>query len=476
MVQKRKVTGFVYGYGLILGLAIVTAGLILVHGGSVLNFAFPVLAALVASVLISYRPTAYVAFVWYIWLFSPEVRRFVDYQTHYHSVSPVMITPVLVTGFGLLAVLRRPQFLLRRSMVPFTLLGLVFVYAFLVGSFGGGFLPAGFDFANSILPLGFGLFLMMQPENFAEKRASLVFAMILGLFLAGAYGLYQFFHFPPWDAYWLTNSNLSSQGQGVAEQVRLFGPLNSSAPYAVVLMSGLVFILVAKGPLRIAAGAAGFPAFGLASVREAWGGWVLAALFVIWRVGGKTRLWILSAAAVLVLIIAPLLTVGPVADIISKRFSSITNIQQDSSFQARRALFANTVDAAITQPIGIGFGQLGTASKLTTGQNTDFDSGLLIVPYEFGWFGTVLFVWAVGVISLRVFKISTSSKDKISIAAAGLFFGVIAQNIFASTFSGVSGLSLWIGVALALGPVAARRRVAAVRPITLLNQPAGSLR
>src|ERR1700710_1028926 len=113
MVQKRTVTAFIYGYGLVLGLVVVTAGLILVHGGSLLNYAYPAMAAVVAIVLINYRPSVYVAYVWWIWLFTPEVRRFVDYQTHYHNVSPVMVAPVLVTTLSLIAVLKRPQFLLR---------------------------------------------------------------------------------------------------------------------------------------------------------------------------------------------------------------------------------------------------------------------------------------------------------------------------------------------------------------------------
>jgi hypothetical protein len=435
---------------MVVGLAGVTAGLFLVHGGRLLNFGFPLMATLVAVVLFTTRRSVYAAFVWWIWLFTPLVRRLVDYQTSYHNISPVMVTPLLVTGFALVAVARRPKFLLRRSMLPFLMVLVVIFYATIVGAVANSPLASLYDMANWLLPLIFCVFLLMYPAEYPEIRDSLVFAIISGLLVISVYGLYQFYHIPPWDSYWINASKFTTAGQGYAEQVRLFSTLNSPGPYAVVLMASLVFVLVAKGPLRIAAGGFGLPAFGLALVRSAWGGLALAAVFVLWRVGGKTRLRVILAVSLLSVIAYPLVVVGSVSDALAKRFATLSDIQNDESFQARQGLYEGFTATAVSEPIGVGFGGVGLAAKLVSGQAADFDSGVLLIPYQFGWAGTAIFVWAIGTLLLQVLRATKRSTDRIGIAGGGLFIAMIIQNIFVSTFSSVLGLSLWVGLALAL--------------------------
>jgi hypothetical protein len=453
MAGRRAGSGVVSGYGLVAGLTGLSAALFLVHAGGVLNFGFPVLATAVAAVLFVTRRSVYAAFVWWIWLFTPLVRRLVDYQSSYHNISPVMVTPLLVTGFALVAILLRPWFILHRRMAPFLLVLLALVLALVVGVITNGALPAVYDFASWLLPLAFAVFLMMYPSEFAEMQAELMFAITLGLVLIAGYGLYQFYHIPPWDAFWINASQFTTAGLAQDEEVRLFGPLNSPGPYAIALMASLVFVLVAKGPMRLVGGALGFPAFLLSLVRSAWGGWALAALFIVWRVGGKTRLRILVAGFVIAVAAVPLVTVGPVANAISARFATLNNVQQDSSFQSRQALYESTTITAFEQPIGTGLGQFGLASKLTTGQTTVFDSGVLQIPFEFGWVGGGLLLWAMGAFVLRVLAVTRMSADRMAIAGGGLFIALLLQNIFSSTFSGVTGISLWTGLALALGPV-----------------------
>ncbi len=464
MTGRRRITGRLAGYGLVAGFAAITLLLLLADAGSVLDYGFPVLAAVVALALFIGRPAVYVAFVWWVWLLAPEVRRLVDYQTGYHNISPIMATPLLVTGFAFFGLLQRPGLLLRRSMRPFLVYALTLGYAYAVGLVNNGILPASYDFANWIFPPAFGLFLISDQKRFEHMQRELLFAIISGLLVISLYGIYQFYDFPPWDAYWLAQSQLTSQGLGIAEQVRIFGPLNSSGPYAVVLMSSLVFAIVAKGPLRVAAAGFGFPAFALTLVRSAWGGWLLAALFILWRVGGKTRLRIAALAFAAAFVAVPLLTAGPVADAVSSRFASFDNIRQDNSFVSRQSLYENFFTSALGQPLGIGLGQLGLASKLTTGNASVFDSGVLQIPYEFGWAGGAFFLWAVGAMSLRAYNAAARSKDRVVIASAGVFFALVAENVFASTFGGAIGISLWVGLALAIGPIAVVRKVSRAAP------------
>ncbi len=439
-----------WSYGGVLAFALFTAILILGHAGLILNYAFPLLAASLAGTLFVYRRPTYFAFTWWIWLFSPEVRRFVDFQTHYHTISPVMLSPLLVTVFALIAVIRRPRILLRRKLVPFGLVALVTAYAFAVGVAINGFVPAAFELGNWLEPLSFGVLLIMDSNGAQNNRQALVSAMIIGLIIVGAYGLYQFFHLPAWDAAWLTNSNLHSQGSALALMVRIFGPLNDSGTFGAVVATSLAFVLVSKGYLRIAAGAIGFPALLLAEVRQYWGVFALSTIIVIWGLGGKARLRTFVIALVVASIAIPILSVGPVATLVSKRFTSITNIQSDSSSNARKVLYARFVVTSITQPIGAGFGSFGGSAKLAGGDLVDFDSGILAIPYLFGWVGSLVFVWALGQISVRILTSYLRSKNPIMIAASAVFFSMLAVLLFGQVFVGVEGMVVWTAAGLAL--------------------------
>jgi hypothetical protein len=176
-------------------------------------------------------------------------------------------------------------------------------------------------------------------------------------------------------------------------------------------------------------------------------------LFFVWRVGGKTRIRILVAASIIGAIVVPLVTVGPVASALSGRLSTLNNIQQDESFQARQGLYESETLLAFDQPIGTGLGKFGLAAKLATGEDANFDSGVLQVVFQFGWVGGALFVWAITVLALRVMAESRMLADRVAIAGGALFLSMLTQNIFSSTFNGVAGLALWTGLAIALCPV-----------------------
>jgi hypothetical protein len=180
---------------------------------------------------------------------------------------------------------------------------------------------------------------------------------------------------------------------------------------------------------------------------------------VAWRVGGKTRLRIVAVCAILAVIAVPLATAGPVADALAKRFATFSDIRQDQSFKARAALYEGFTVNAISQPIGVGFGGIGNSAKLVAGQAVDFDSGLLQLPYQFGWAGSALFLWAIGEMVLQMLKAVDRTSDRIVLAGGALFIAMLLQTVFASPFSSVAGMAMWTGLALALGPVRAYRPV-----------------
>jgi len=450
---------FLAGYGLVVGFALLTLAVILIHAGTVLNFGFPLLAAMLGAVLFITRRGVYVAFVWWIWLFTPLVRRLVDFPSGYHSLSPVMLTPLLLTLFGTFAIAARPRIVLQRRLLPFSLFGLVLVYGLFVGMALNGLAASLYDFANWFVPLGFGLFLLTDTKHAGENRQAFLHAAIVGLLGTSLYGIYQFFDFPPWDEYWLVHSHFAAAGPGLSEQVRLFGPLNSPGPYSIALLAPLVFALAAKGPSKIVASAVGYPAFGLSLVRSAWGNWLLAVAYLVFRIGGKLRLRVLLTALIIGALAFPLLTIGPVADQLAKRFSTFNNLQQDESVQARESLYENFTGEAFSQPIGLGLGYNGLATKLNTTVTPGFDSGVLEIPYEFGWVGGAAMFLAILLLVLRILSIQRFSKDHFEIACGGVLLAVLGENLAGLNFPGLGGFIMWSAAAFAYGaPVAAARR------------------
>ncbi len=443
---------FLAGYGLVLSFVIFTTILVILHAGGILNIAFPVMATAFAALLFSYRRGVYLAFAWWVWLFAPLVRRLVDYQTDYHALSPVIVTPLFVASLAFIPLLRRPRLLLHRQLIPFLLIFLVYVYAFIFGIIANGLLPACYDFANYSVPLAFGLLIYLDKKRSVENRQALMFAIVLGLLFVSLYGIYQFYDIPPWDQYWLSAAKFHSAGTGEAEQVRLFGTLNSPGPYGFVLMASLIFILALRGPLRIAAAGFGFPAFGLSLVRAAWGGWVFAVVFMVLFVRGRVLFRIIIGTVMIGLLATPFLTAQPVTDALTKRFATFNNIQQDGSYQARANLYQNFTISSLSNPLGIGFGGNGLGTKLSEQMTGGFDSGILQVPYQFGWVFGSMFVWAIILLIVRAIATARKTKDNVRIAASGVFLAMIAENLAAPMFPGSEGMIIWISLALALGP------------------------
>ncbi len=183
----------------------------------------------------------------------------------------------------------------------------------------------------------------------------------------GVYGTLQFLDPPMWDQYWMTNAPMSSIGSPEPFEVRVFSTLNAPGPFAVVVMAGLLLLSGGRGGLvRWTAAGAGYVSFLLSLVRAAWGGWVVGLIFIALQ-RGRFSPRLLVGLVITGLIALPLLTVGPVADIIDPRLQTVTNLQQDTSANERQEFYLEFAQRALLNPAGEGLGRTGVATKLSTG-------------------------------------------------------------------------------------------------------------
>ena len=419
------------------------------RNAELLNLAYPAAGLFIAGMLYAARPALYVGFVWWIWFITPFIRRVIDYQIGYTSLSLVMLTPFLATSFAFFTVLRYGKLLKERAFAPFALAMLGVTYGYVVGVVRAGVAGATFDLITWFAPICFGFHVIVFWREYPVYRQVVRSTFMWGVLVMGAYGIIQFFALPAWDARWMVDSGMNSIGRPEPFEVRIFGTLNSPGPYSLALMAGILLLFDARGLLPRFATVPAFGAFLLARVRSAWAGWVIVLAFMVWRLRGPMRARLLVVLVAGLVLSLPLLMQGPVAETVGGRLETLGNLDEDNSMQARTALYSVALDKALLNPIGSGLGSVGRAVKLGSDGVASFDSGILAIPFTLGWPGTLAYMGGVLWLLVRIVRIRERDLDQFAVICAGLAGALIVMLIISNSFSGFRGLVFWCFAALA---------------------------
>ncbi|MEM5286930.1 glucose-6-phosphate isomerase [Paraburkholderia sabiae] len=415
--------------------------------GTVLTFTFPLLSIALGLWLYFRSPAKYVGYVWWLWILSPEVRRIADWlKGTYTSTSVVQIAPVAVTVISALSLVRFHGLLAQRRGLPVLLMLCGLAYAFLVGAASNGPVAALYDLANWVYPILIGFHIMAYANRYSEIRESITHAVILGMLIMGVYGIAQYCLMPPWDTFWMSYSKMNSIGDPVPFGVRVFSTMNSPGPFAVTIMAGSIYAMEVRHKIRWIAGVFGFLSFCLSLVRSAWGGWAVAILFRFWNSDNNQRLRITKNFIIFLILAAPMLLIGPVAERTGGRLQTIFDIQDDHSYTVRNDFYSKFAGTAFTDVAGQGLGSTGTATKLTSdggqlGQYGNFDSGVMNIPFVLGWPGTLLYM--AGVILVLIGAVSKSRRivsDNFASANTSIAIAVVSMLLFTNSLVGTAGL------------------------------------
>lgn len=433
---------------LILSIAIVTIG-----RGAFLNILFTPLATLIGLYIYVKSPSrAYISFCYWLWIFTPLVRRLADWQSSFQAISLIMLAPVLVNSISLLTLFRANNFPQASILQSFRLLIAICCYGALLGLLYGSTFATAFGLLNWLMPLAMGIHILVYWQDAEEVAKSIFQTMAWGSLVMGIYGIVQYFQPQPWDVYWVNAAQMASIGQPEPQKLRLFSTMNSPGPFAVFLSAGLLMLLssVAK-KIRWLAAAPALTAFMLTLVRSAWGGFAIGLVVMISFAKGRTKVRYLTAVAVLVILAIPLLTVGPIAESVQRRMDTISNLEEDNSFQTRMEIYniSGEVSGLI---VGHGIGSTGLSTKLSTdngelSETGNFDSGVLNLFFVFGWAG-IFFV--IAFILVYYYAAIFASTNEYSQIAFAIFVGISAQNIFANVFTGNQGMLVFPLAALAI--------------------------
>jgi len=432
--------------------------------GSLVQLGFPAVGVLVAAILLRRKDGAYLEYVLWLWLLTPELRRVVDAGIGWHPTSIIMVVPPVASVLGLLPALFRSRRLNRGAPALLGVALLSVSYGGVVGALLVGPAPAAAGALNWLPPVAMGLYVANAGPSRDQVRQVLLRTALLGAIVLGGYGLLQFLVLPPWDRFWIANAQLSSLGRPEPQQVRVFSVLNSPGPFATSLGALLTLLIGARVRWRSLAFTLGFASFGLSLVRGAWLAFALASLLLLARRKGRGSA---QLVALLLVPVALAFTVGgPVTKAVTDRFSATSSAGgKDQSLSSRVQLYQRETGAVFQEPFGQGVGSLGTATKVGNGGRLTatgtLDSGLLEYPYTFGIVVGSVFLGTLLAGAVAAYR-RTRRSDEFGAACAAAVMGLILQLLFGSVTTSVTGVLLWVLLGLLLR---AKEEIAVLDPV-----------
>ena len=468
--SERDRMGSVLAGALIGGSALVA----MVHvGARVVEYGFPV-AAVAASIwlLLKGRRAAYIEFVLWLWLLEPEVRRFVDFHSSYHSLNPIMLGAPAAGLVGLVLSRRQRNLAYRDTLMLFGLMAIAIAYGFLVGVLHGLTKGSTADLLQYGGPAALGYVVLSSEIDRDQLRANIRNFAVWGCLIVGGYGLVQFFLLPHWDSFWMIQSGVSTDGKPFPLQVRVFSTLDNAGPLGEALVA-LIILAVAelKGNayLRVTAVTAAVLTLGVSQVRAAWISLGVAVVLLIVARRIKLGRMVVGFGIAVVLLVT---LGGPILATVSTRVTNTASAgTSDTSFIARVTFQTAIAPSALRDPIGNGFGASGTSTKLARSGTAgavasapgyinkiaisasdqalvaNFDSGLLEVLFAFGSITGLAILGLVIWVSIRAWR-RAKFQDRFYAYAAAALVGLVVSMLFTNTLKSADGAWTWLMIGL----------------------------
>lgn len=405
--------------------------------------------------------------VW-ITVLNRGLRRYVDWLNgSFNPLSPISLTPLVVAGLIFLMVFqdygRLPGYF-KRICSSFII---ALFFAFAVGIIRNKF-AAIYSLAEYVTPLSIMACAVLAwgREDVQDRWIKTVGYAAMA---ASAYGWYQYFTIPPWDAFWVRAVGFEGYlGQLRPTEMTVFstmaerGPLASFLGFAVIPMicskrwrniGGWFSVLLILSVILLTLVRSTIITIGLATI-----------LYPILNQGKNTMRLIL-----LLCVVALAANVGlsrlPTSEKISARVGTIANITEDGSFKGRVAIAQHGVSGVLRNPLGTGLGSTGLAGRVNTGEveagGEIGDNGYFAIMFTFGWIGSIFFfrgfylLWK----QIRIFEKLGIRTDALMLFKALFVTGSIAL-IAGDWISGAGSIVFFILAGFAVHPRPAMDRYA----------------
>jgi putative inorganic carbon (hco3(-)) transporter len=428
-------------------LAVIAAALVglLVANSHQLSVTVVLVLALVAIYLQS--RTAGVVALWTLWLFTPMLRRVFGLLEDLPEFDSLALVPFLGTGVIAALEIERLNFSRRAK----ALIG-VGASGFLLGVPFGLVTPNALAFAAGAYFAALAAFAI----GYGERRRgscdpALGIALSYALPIIAIYGIFQYF-FPltSWDLNWIESVSFGSIGAPEEGHIRIFATLNSPATLGAVLAFGILFLMFSErlGPFRpLAIGLLVF-ALSLTFVRSVWLAFAVALLVYLVAARGAHPTRMVTVIAVFIVAGIGAASANATAGAFVDRMTSLGQLGEDRSAQARLGTTSEIGPTVIRQPFGEGIGQAGLASRLAGAEKgsveLDLDNGYLALALQLGLLGLLLVVaalgWAVG-LAARATRFTRDTK--VGALALSIMLFVLVMHMSGDALYGVTGAVFW---------------------------------
>ena len=342
------------------------------------------------------RSSYMVDYVLVVYVFNRGLRRVLDwYAGAFNPFSPVSVASLFVMGLMLLPLLPRIGTLPKSSRTILYCFLVAIGYAFIIGFFRVQF-AAIYSLAEALAPIAaFGYILTLGADQKTKDRWLCTAGWCaIG---ASAYGWYQYFTIPPWDAFWVSAVGFEGYlGQLEPTKMVVFSTMAERGVLGGFLGFAVVPMIIASKwrPLSWLGVILVLSVILLAETRT---GLILAGFstLIYVMVNRGTAFWQLALGLIVVSAAAYFgMGLMPGSEKLQQRFST----QETGSFEGRVEIYQDSVGAVLTNPLGSGLGATGLSSRINVGDTgakaVIGDAGYLELAVQFGWLGAALIVYS----------------------------------------------------------------------------------
>ena len=347
------------------------------------------------------RSSFLVDYVIIVFVFNRGLRRILDYNAGaFNPLSPVSLTPLAITMLMLLPFLGRFNTLPKSHKTILTCFLVAMGYGFAIGFIRVQF-AAIYALAEVLAPIAmFGYILTLGADQNTKDRWLRTSAWCA--IIASVYGWYQYFTIPPWDAFWVRAVGFEGY-MGILEPTKMsvFSTMAERGVFGGFLGLAIVPMIISpkwRTPLSWLGVVLVLSNILLAQTRT---GIILATFTILVYVminKGTGLFQMLIAMAVIGGAAWFGMDKMPGAEKLKDRFSTLGNMQEDGSFQARMDIYSYGISTILLNPVGFGLGATGISSRINTGDESNTavitDAGYVEIVAQYGWLGAILVVYA----------------------------------------------------------------------------------
>lgn len=359
------------------------------------------LVVLPALYLYAVRSSWLIDYLVWVTVLNRGLRRYVDWLSGaFNPLSPVSLTPLVVSGLICLFVLRDAGKFPRYLKRIFGFFAVALAIGFVVGIVRNQ-LAAVYALAEYVAPLS-----IMGCAALAKGNEKILDRWIRSIgwaaVVASLYGWYQYYTIPPWDAFWVTSVGLGGYlGNLRPTEMTVFSTMSERGILAGFLASAVIPMVVSKrwrNPTGWISVTIILSTILLTFVRTALITVAMAVILFPLLNRGKKSFRIILLLGVVAVFGNFVVGQMPGAKKITRRLQTLGEVTKDSSFQGRILIAADGFSWLARNPIGTGLGSTGLSGRVNTGKidagAAIGDNGYLEVLFSFGILGGAVFFYA----------------------------------------------------------------------------------